>query len=325
MDAHEKGEPFYIYTGRGPSSESLHLGHLVPFHFTKWLQDAFDVPLVIELTDDEKFLFKEDLKLEEAHRLGFENARDIIAVGFNPAKTFIFRDTDYIKELYPVALKIQKCVTFNQVKGIFGFTLSDNIGKISFPAIQASPSFATAFPDFLDQDMRCFIPQAIDQDPYFRMTRDVAPKLHWPKPALIHAKFVPALQGQNTKMSGSKEETAIYVSDTEKELRSKINKHAYSGGRATVQEQREHGADLEKDVAYQYLKIWLDDDEEVQSIGEKYSTGKMLTGEVKKRLGDVVAVLVKQHQEARAKVDDDMVKRFMDPRRKELIEGCRGA
>lgn len=56
----EKGEPFYIYTGRGPSSESLHLGHMVPFLFTKWLQEAFDVPLVIELTDDEKFLFKKD-------------------------------------------------------------------------------------------------------------------------------------------------------------------------------------------------------------------------------------------------------------------------
>ena len=28
---------------QGPSSEALHLGHLVPFHFTKWLQDAFKV------------------------------------------------------------------------------------------------------------------------------------------------------------------------------------------------------------------------------------------------------------------------------------------
>merc|ERR1712232_1234544 len=56
LDAAERGEPFYLYTGRGPSSEALHLGHMVPFTFTKWLQDAFDVPLVIQLTDDEKFL-----------------------------------------------------------------------------------------------------------------------------------------------------------------------------------------------------------------------------------------------------------------------------
>ena len=34
LNAYEKGERFYLYTGRGPSSESLHLGHLIPFHFT---------------------------------------------------------------------------------------------------------------------------------------------------------------------------------------------------------------------------------------------------------------------------------------------------
>ena len=35
LDLFEKGEKFYLYTGRGPSSEALHLGHLVPFMFTK--------------------------------------------------------------------------------------------------------------------------------------------------------------------------------------------------------------------------------------------------------------------------------------------------
>ena len=32
------------------------------------------------------------------------------------------------------------------------------------------------------------------QDPYFRMTRDVAPRLGFNKPALIESKFFPALQ-----------------------------------------------------------------------------------------------------------------------------------
>lgn len=31
----EQGKAFYLYTGRGPSSESLHLGHLIPFIMTK--------------------------------------------------------------------------------------------------------------------------------------------------------------------------------------------------------------------------------------------------------------------------------------------------
>ena len=50
---------------------------------------------MIQLTDDEKFLWK-DLTLEEAHRLAVENARDIIALGFDVDKTFIFSDLDYI-------------------------------------------------------------------------------------------------------------------------------------------------------------------------------------------------------------------------------------
>ena len=45
LDKYEYGEPFFLYTGRGPSSNALHLGHTIPFQFTKWLQDVFDVPL----------------------------------------------------------------------------------------------------------------------------------------------------------------------------------------------------------------------------------------------------------------------------------------
>ena len=36
LDRYEKGKPFFLYTGRGPSSDSMHLGHLIPFMFTKY-------------------------------------------------------------------------------------------------------------------------------------------------------------------------------------------------------------------------------------------------------------------------------------------------
>ena len=61
----------------------------------RWLQDTFDVPLVIQLTDDEKCLWK-DLKVEEANKLAYENIKDIIACGFDPEKTFIFSNLDFI-------------------------------------------------------------------------------------------------------------------------------------------------------------------------------------------------------------------------------------
>ncbi|KAF3844961.1 hypothetical protein F7725_008124 [Dissostichus mawsoni] len=162
LDAYEKQKSFYLYTGRGPSSEAMHVGHLIPFIFTKWLQDVFDIPLVVQLTDDEKYLWK-DLSLEDCHRFAVENAKDIIACGFDVNKTFIFSDLDYMgasPEFYRNVVKVQKHVTFNQVKGIFGFTDSDCIGKISFPAIQAAPSFSSSFPQIFKgrKDIQCLIP-----------------------------------------------------------------------------------------------------------------------------------------------------------------------
>ena len=56
----------------------------------------FDVPLVVQMTDDEKFLWK-DLGIDEANRLAHENAKDIIACGFDKEKTFIFSNLEYMR------------------------------------------------------------------------------------------------------------------------------------------------------------------------------------------------------------------------------------
>ncbi|KAH8960507.1 hypothetical protein BDL97_06G137200 [Sphagnum fallax] len=316
LDAFEKGDKFYLYTGRGPSSESLHLGHLVPFMFTKYLQDAFKVPLVIQLTDDEKFLWK-NIKLEETRRLARENAKDIIACGFDINRTFIFSDFDYVGgEFYRNMVRIAKCVTLNQVKSIFGFVNEDHIGKVMFPPVQAAPSFPTSFPQIFGDEkkskkIRCLIPCAIDQDPYFRMTRDVAPRIGFQKPALIEALFFPALQGESGKMSASNPNSAIYVTDTPKQIKLKVNKYAFSGGRDTAEEQRQFGANIEVDVSIKYLSFFENDDEELERIKQEYKTGKLLTGEVKKLLIDVLTKMVEGHRQARAAVTEEMVDAFM--------------
>lgn len=67
----------------------------VAYTVCRYLQDAFKVPLVIQLTDDEKWMWK-NLSLEESKRLARENAKDIIACGFDITKTFIFSDFSYL-------------------------------------------------------------------------------------------------------------------------------------------------------------------------------------------------------------------------------------
>jgi tryptophanyl-tRNA synthetase len=61
----------------------------------RWLQDVFNVPLVVQMSDDEKYLWK-DLTLDQAYSYTVENAKDIIACGFDINKTFIFSDLEYM-------------------------------------------------------------------------------------------------------------------------------------------------------------------------------------------------------------------------------------
>ena len=72
------------------------------------------------------------------------------------------------------------------------------------------------------------------------------------KPALIHSKFMTALQGASGKMSASNPNSAILMSDTDKQIKNKI-KHAFSGGQETLELHRELGGNPDVDVVYQYF------------------------------------------------------------------------
>ncbi|KAL7266332.1 tryptophan--tRNA ligase [Rhizina undulata] len=321
LDRFEQGKPFFLYTGRGPSSESMHLGHMIPFTFTKWLQEVFDVPLVIMLTDDEKFLFRPNLSIEDVIGFSRKNCADIIAVGFDVKKTFIFSDLEFMGgAFYENVVKISRCITTNQSKSTFGFTDLDNIGKLHFTAIQAATSFATTFPHIFGTDAKTvreipsLIPCAIDQDPYFRLTRDVAQRLKYQKPALIHAQFFPALGGPGSKMSASVDSSAIFMNDTMNAIKKKINKYAFSGGQTTTEEQRRLGGNPDVDVSFQYLTFFLESDEELEQIRQSYLSGELLTGELKARCIKELQSFVSTFQERKAAVTDEVVRSFMEVR-----------
>ncbi|SCU91352.1 LAFA_0F03224g1_1 [Lachancea sp. 'fantastica'] len=316
LDLYEQGKPFFLYTGRGPSSDSMHLGHMIPFLFTKWLQDVFDVPLVIEMTDDEKFLFKQKLTIDDVKGFARQNASDIISVGFNPENTFIFSDLQYMGGgFYETVVRASRQITGSTAKAVFGFTDSDCIGKFHFASIQIASAFPSSYPDVLGLPNKtpCLIPCAIDQDPYFRVCRDVAEKLKFSKPSLLHAKFFPALQGSSTKMSASDDTTAIFMTDTPKQIQKKINKYAFSGGQVSMEDHRRLGGNPDVDVAFQYLSFFKDDDAFLKEVSDKYRSGELLSGEMKKLCIDVLQEFVLQFQERKAKVDDQLVQQFMKP------------
>jgi tryptophanyl-tRNA synthetase len=291
LDDYESGRGFFLYTGRAPSL-GMHIGHLIPFLFTKWLQDVFRSNVYIEITDDEKFLSNDEYTLDQTRKFAYENILDIIAVGLDPDRTFIFQDTEYIGNMYPLAIRIAKKLTFSQLRSTFGFDNSTNPGLGFYPMLQMSTS--------MFEPRRCLIPCGIDQDPYWRLQRDVAESLGYFKTSVLHLKFLPPLTGVEGKMSSSQPETAIYLTDDPKTVKNKIMKYAFSGGQPSVELHRKIGGDPEVDVAYQWLYfLFSTDDNELNKIREDYRAGRLLSGEIKEILVDRINSFLDSHRAKR--------------------------
>jgi tryptophanyl-tRNA synthetase len=305
LSKYENGDKFYLYTGRGPSG-MIHMGHLLPWIFTKYLQDKFNVKLLFQLTDDEKFLYGQDRTLEEIKHFTYENILDIIAVGFDHRKTKIIVDTKHIKHLYPIATELAKRITFSTAKAVFGFSNSTNIGMIGFPSIQAAPCF---LPSIIEgKPTPVLIPAAIDQDPYWRMTRDVAERLGYHKPAQIHSKFLPGL-GISGKMSSSRPETALFTTDDPEIIDKKVSS-AFTGGQATVALQRKLGGNATGCPVFWYLRYFFDTERESDERLLKCKSGNLLCGECKSDLARDSKSFIVDFKKRRESAKD-IIKEFM--------------
>lgn len=402
----ETGVPIFLYTGRGPSSESMHLGHMVPFKFTKYLQDALNCIVVIQMSDDEKFLFKDGSKpkdLKKFNELTYKNVRDIIACGFDVNKTYIFSNLEKNGgDLYFNNMLIANATTANTIKSIYGIgevvsehvvqvvkekyelelqsenpnmekikafeklikdnhekTESNSIGQCMWPVFQCGPAFVTSFrgifisaiknalkekgsslPEHivvnfkkalkelysfdLVQSICCLVPLAVDQDPYFRMSRDVAHVLNCPKPSVIISEFLPGLGGpDNEKMSSSENQNStLFLDMPEDAVVRVIKKYAFSGGGATLDEHQKGGGNIRVDVCYQYLVYFLEDEELLEKIARDYSNGDLTTGELKDFTGKIVANVISEHQKSKAELTEERVMEFFDANRVLDIGGC---
>lgn len=288
ISAHKAGEPIFLYTGRSPGG-AMHTGHLIPFFFTKFMQDLFDCNLYVQIPDDEKFLFKKELKMDLIEEMVDTDLEQIAGIGFNPDKTFIFRNSQFIRQMYPLVLETSKRITFSQARNTFGFENSANVGQIFYPALQIVPTFF--------EKGFCLIPCAIDQNPYFLLQRDFAEKIGFNKNCTILSKFLTALTGPEGKMSASDPAKAILLTDEAGVVKKKINKHAFSGGKATLEEHKKLGGDCDIDVSYQWLyTLFEEDDSEMERIRVAYSSGEMLSGEIKKLLIGKVNLVLEGHR-----------------------------
>lgn len=113
-------------------------------------------------------------------------------------------------------------------------------------------------------------------------------------------------------MSASIANSAIFITDTLNQIKKKINSHAFSGGGDTAELHKQNGGNCEVDVAFQYLRFFMDDDDELEKIRKEYSSGEMSTSVLKQKCIQVVQEMVKSIQEVYKMNDEEKSNIFVE-------------
>ncbi|MHA1259614.1 MAG: tryptophan--tRNA ligase, partial [Candidatus Heimdallarchaeaceae archaeon] len=256
LDRVDNNQGFAIISGRGPSN-NLHFGHVVLFELIRFFQETYKCDFFLPLSDDEKYVFRKVKTLEETYALAIQNAIDIFALGFKPDKVHAYISSNSPRIQY-IALTLSVNQTYNAIKAALGLNGEENAGTVYYTCIQA----AHILHPTIDFNLPVVVPIGLDQDVYMRLTRDIARKRKIVLPASLYIKYLKGLTGG--PMSSSAPETCIFLRDDQKTIKKKIM-NAFTGGRATIKEQRELGATPEICTIYDWFeKFFIKDDEELK-------------------------------------------------------------
>jgi len=282
------------------ASGTLHLAHKAVFDINLFFQKKYNLPVFIPISDDESYVAGKVKTQEEALENSKRLAKELIAYGFDPKKTFFIIDQIYTN-IYNLAIKLSKSVNYSEIKATYGYKPVNNIGLHFYPAVQSAHII---FPQEKYKIKNVLVPIGPDEDAHIRISRDIASRQGYQKPAILHSNFLSGINGD--KMSTSKPNTAIFLSDNEATIRKKISK-AFSGGQKTIEEHKKLGGNPDVDVACIYLKTLFLDEKEYSKIEKDYKSGKLLSGQVKKIFADKAVEFIKNFQANLKKVDEKVV------------------
>jgi tryptophanyl-tRNA synthetase len=100
------------------------------------------------------------------------------------------------------------------------------------------------------------------------------------QPSATFHRFMTGLTGE--KMSSSKPESAIFLTDSPKEATKKIM-NAKTGGAVSLEEQKKHGGKPDECVVYElFLYHLIEEDKELQEIYKSCKKGEKMCGQCKK-------------------------------------------
>lgn len=311
LEAVKAKKKFSMMTGLVPTGK-FHIGHMiVAQQMTFW--QSLGARIYIAVADIEAYNARSQ-SLKDSKEIAQDYIKNYIALGLKRKNCEIYfqsarsKNAEKSNAYYRLQNLLARHATFNEFKAVYG---EISPGKMTSALIQASDMLHPQLPEF-NKNAPIVIPVGIDQDPHLRLARDLSARI---KPKLIQLSstyniFIPGLKGG--KMSASEENSYISPTESASEVKRKINKYAFSGGKDTLVEHRKHGGNPDVDVSYQYLRaIFEPNDKKLKKIHDDYKSGKLLTGDLKKYTIDKMNNFFSSHQK-KLKSAEKQIDSFID-------------
>ncbi len=301
LESIKNKKKFVMMTGLMPTGK-FHLGHLILVKQMVFYQ-SLGAKIYIAVADIEAYNARGQ-SLEESRKIAIEQyLTNYIALGLKPENCHIYFQSERSKNAekanayYRLQNLLARYATFNEFKAVYG---EISPGKMVSSLLQAADMLHAQLPEF-EGTCPVIIPVGVDQDPHIRLARDISRRIkdfNFIQLSSSYHLFMPGLGGG--KMSSSDSNSFIALTDSPKEVETKIKKYAFSGGRDTIEEHRKLGGRPDIDVSFQYLKFFFEpNDEKLKKIHDDYKAGKLLTSELKEILIKKINAFLKEHQEKR--------------------------
>jgi tryptophanyl-tRNA synthetase len=302
-------KPYAMMTGLMPSGK-MHIGNAIVAEQVIYYQNH-GAQIFLCVADIEAYNTRNG-SLKELRKTAIEEyLLNYIALGLKPKSCDFYFQSDRCADprksnaYYRLIGMLPKRVTFNEMEAIYGELTP---GKIMSVMIQVADILHPQLEEY-GGPKPVVVPVGVDQDPHIRLTRDLGDRFTRNKdfqfipPSSTYNEFMKGLKGG--KMSSSDPTSYIALTDAPEEVKTKIMKYAFSGGRGSVQEHREKGGIPEVDVSYNMLHFMFEpDDRKIKQIHDDYKSGKMLTGELKQILIEKLQKFLAEHAEKREKAKD---------------------
>jgi len=295
LDTMESHGTFAVLSGIKPTGE-FHLGSLMTakeiIYFQKHGAQTFYCIADIEAYEDD------NIPIGRTAKNAIDNLADMLALGLDPKKTYVYRQSKETR-VKDLAILLARPVTLATMKAVYG---ERRIGLYLSALIQAGDILLPQLQDF-GGPKPTVIPVGVDQDPHLRFTRDLSrvfsKKYGFVPPSSTYHKLIRGLDG-SPKMA-KRLRNYFTLNERPEKIAEKISK-AFTGGRASIKEQRELGGTPEVCPIYEIcLFHFVEDDDAIRKIYDACKTGKLLCGEHKEQVIDCVLKFVEAHKKRKKK------------------------